>query len=1710
MRTFGTIALASGSFRQRLFCGLTILLMAGAARAAKMPVEEGTDAVPVPHFPDREHAFVWRNWPMVEVSRLAEVLGTSPENVRAIAEAMGLPAEQHISPFQAERGYISVIRRNWHLLPVEQLLTLLGWDADRLAYTLKEDDFLWVKLGFKKPRCAPLAYRPPDEAVLRRCAEIKAIMQTQFGELFQQPMQPRFQFVEDLSRPVAAFEKSESTDEPIRFLYSYFAVYGDPLLDPSLDPYPDGLLQRLANHGVNGVWLHTVLRQLAPSKEFPEFGVDHETRLANLNRLVQRAKAHGIKIYLYMNEPRSMPKEFFQNHPDIAGVSEEAFTAMCSSTPQVQSWLKDALSYVFRRVPDLGGVFTITASENLTHCCCHYNQDQCPRCSKREPAEVIAEVNRLIADGVHEGNPQAKVIVWDWGWKDEWAADLITRLPSDVYLMSVSEWSLPVNRGGVSTTVGEYSISAVGPGPRATHHWELAKQRGLKPMAKVQANCTWEISAMPWLPTMDLVAQHLDGLRRVGISDMMLSWTLGGYPSPNLQLVREFQGPDFISPEEALRRVAQARYGPEASPYILAAWSAFSRAFAEFPYHNAVVYCSPVQVGPANLLYLEPTGYQATMVGFPYDDIDRWRGPYPAEVFAGQLEKVAQGWRTGLAEFGKAIEQASASHRQTATADQGLAEAAGLHFRSVVNQARFVIARDALRSAEITAEKRSELTTQMRAILKDEIKLASRLCVLACQDARIGYEASNHYYYYPLDLVEKAINAQYLLAQLEHLSGKQSSHRTTEAPGEIVFENKGFKHVLGTDGRNRHFIDKHSGKDYCLPLQDTSFARIQIEDRQVEATSVVHEDSYLKVCFGDTGTSAVLRVETHDRYLVYEVVSLEGDDVDTLTFIDVPLATGAATNDSFATCALALNLKTNVLEIPQPATRLRAYAYRRFGFSGARVALVGCSPAELRAIMKEIVNAADDLPKSPIGGPWALDARCNHESYLIDMKGEITEEVVDQWIEMARNLGFRQIDFHTGHSMRFGDYEPNPKLYPHGAASVRAAVEKIHAAGMLAGFHTYAFFIGKDTPWVTPKPDPRLAKTALFTLSRDLTMEAGTIEVAESTANMSAATGFHVRNSATIQIDDELIVFGGVSPTPPFAFTECRRGSYGTKAATHAVGAKVHHLKECFGLFLPDGDSTLFTEVARKTADVYNSCGFDMIYLDALDGSDLVAGWQNAWHYGSKFVFELCKQLEKPALFEMSTFHHHLWYVRSRMGAWDVPARGAKPFIDMHTLVNEVSARQYLPTNLGWWGAFNWAGIQPERTFPDILEYLCGKCIGYDSSLSLLVGFSPEEYASSDNTRRLAAMIKRYEQLRQSGYFSESVKKRLRVHGDEFTLEQIEQDRWQFVPVDYLAHKVDTADSRSLDWTMHNRFRTQPVRLRIEALMSAGDDDPPDNPVLADFSNPEQFSTKQARKGVAGTLSTVSEPVRVGPVSGCLEASNNNSQISGSWIMWGKSFSPYLDLRNRGLGVWIYGDGQGEILNFQLRNPPECGGTIRDGYVPIDFTGWRYFRLIEPESQRVPHYDWPYFAERSGWPEQPHRLMSYAYPVFHIWMDYSRISSLNIWFNNLPPGKAVRCYLGPIRAIPLVSTRIKNPSVTLNDRTIIFPVELESGGYIEYQGTSACTAYDANGEPIRKVRVRGEAPRLQSGSNSCSFSCEQESMGSGRVRVTLIGRGDPI
>jgi hypothetical protein len=356
----------------------------------------------------------------------------------------------------------------------------------------------------------------------------------------------------------------------------------------------------------------------------------------------------------------------------------------------------------------------------------------------------------------------SRLIAWDWGWSDAWAAEAIARLPVDTALMSVSEWDLPIRRGGVDTTVGEYSLSAVGPGPRAKRHWALARQRGLRTAAKIQAANSWELSAVPYIPAVENAAGHAANLRSERPDGLMLGWTLGGYPSPNLEVVAEVMGSAEVTAEEAMRIVARRRFGQQAAPRVVEAWRTFSAAFREFPFHVGAVYNAPLQLGPANLLWGEPSGYHATMVGFPYDDVDAWRSVYPVDVFATQLEKVADGAERALGQLNATVPPAHREHARNLAGERQVVEAAAIHFRSVANQARFVAGRRELAGAHDAAERKARCST-LETLVEREIDLARRVYPLQQRDSRLGFEASNQYYYVPLDLVEKVLNCRDLL-----------------------------------------------------------------------------------------------------------------------------------------------------------------------------------------------------------------------------------------------------------------------------------------------------------------------------------------------------------------------------------------------------------------------------------------------------------------------------------------------------------------------------------------------------------------------------------------------------------------------------------------------------------------------------------------------------------------------------------------------------------------------------------------------------------------------------------------------------------------------------------------------------------------------------------------------------------------------------------
>ena len=676
------------------------------------------EAVELLHFPTRHQAFIFRACEYVPIEKIAEILKTSPENVRADAEAMGLP---NYDPGRSwlEKGYITIIRRMWHVLPYDQLLELLEMSESELAMIMKEEDFLDVKLS-AKPICERVLWRPLSDDEKARTAEIKSIMRS----LDLSGVKPF-----DFKYSVPSLEFCGEERFGTRMIYAFSGLYQKAFDVDSETFLPDEQLEAYQKLGINGIWTQGVLSQLA------SFPFDHsvsdgfEKRLERMRALTERLDRFGIKLYLYLNEPRYMPLSFFENNADIRGHVRGDAACLCTSAERVKDYLKDSVESLCRAVPLIGGFFTITRSENLTNCYSHTDKYKrpclCPRCKDRSVGEVISETVGCFLEGARRVSKDIKVFAWSWGW-NEYCEEIIRLLPKDIILLAQSELKVPFDIGGVQGKVVDYSMSIIGPGNQARAEWQLARECGLEVGAKVQINTTWEASTVPALPVSPSIEQHIKGLCDIGVKHLMLSWTLGGYPCRNIAAAAKY----FFESCRVLARNDGYRDAEEQ----------FVKAFSSFPFDINVLYRGPQNAGPSNLLFVKPTGYKATMTCFAYDDLESWRSIYPVDVFEAQFEKLCDLWRIGL-------DMLSADEKSEIYV---MAWAAYCLFRSSLNQIRFIRARDGGRREEAID------------LAREEREIAEKMLSLMNKNAAIGYEAANHYYFSKGQIAEKIINCHWI------------------------------------------------------------------------------------------------------------------------------------------------------------------------------------------------------------------------------------------------------------------------------------------------------------------------------------------------------------------------------------------------------------------------------------------------------------------------------------------------------------------------------------------------------------------------------------------------------------------------------------------------------------------------------------------------------------------------------------------------------------------------------------------------------------------------------------------------------------------------------------------------------------------------------------------------------------------------------------
>ena len=198
--------------------------------------------------------------------------------------------------------------------------------------------------------------------------------------------------------------------------------------------------------------------------------------------------------------------------------------------------------------------------------------------------------------------------------------------------------------------------------------------------------------------------------------------------------------------------------------------------------------------------------------------------------------------------------------------------------------------------------------------------------------------------------------------------------------------------------------------------------------------------------------------------------------------------------------------------------RYIAPAFRDGGVVGSRIALFASGAAQaLETIGK--IEVAEGLPHPMIGDSWAKMSPRGNASYLIV---DFSEDDIARAVSFAKRAGLDCV-YHSGPFSSWGHFTLHKNQFPHGWGGLKACAEVARKEGVSIGVHTLSNFITTTDAYVTPKPDPRLAKVGSSTLAADVPADA--VEISVEVPN------FFKKETClnTVVIGEELVQYKSVS-----------------------------------------------------------------------------------------------------------------------------------------------------------------------------------------------------------------------------------------------------------------------------------------------------------------------------------------------------------------------------------------------------------------------------------------------------------------------------------------------------------------------------------------------------------------------------------------------------
>ena len=612
---------------------------------------------------------------------------------------------------------------------------------------------------------------------------------------------------------------------------------------------------------------------------------------------------------------------------------------------------------------------------------------------------------------------------------------------------------------------------------------------------------------------------------------------------------------------------------------------------------------------------------------------------------------------------------------------------------------------------------------------------------------------------------------------------------SSPAAANVVIENRDVRLELSDDARIRHLVYKPTGEECLAPGADVpAFAAVDhrafVPPKVTPAKSVRREGDKLIVTFEPLVTVATFRLQITDDYLGFRLEQIGGpgsyleakawaseyneetQPFQELRMFQIPLRErgnfGSWLNvdwdDRLAVNLLATDPYGEITSEAAPDVRtLRAAIWPEVRSAPMGVALVVAPPEHLLERLGRL--------EADYGLPHGAASRQSPETRWScwEIQDPLTSANVDRIIKYAHQAGIREIQIYHGAFAKSAGHFPWRDEYPQGMQDLRAAVDRLKAAGLTVGIHIHFNKAATNDAYVTPVPDRRLNLRWHFTLAAPIGATDGKIRVLENPHEATLDEGRRI-----LRFGDELIRYRTYTTEPPYEFLDCDRGTLATAPATHDAGVIGGLLDvDNWPVWIRFDQATdIQDEMARKIGEIYRGAGFRFTYFD---GSEDVP--PPFWFNVANAQWRVYRELQPEPLFsEASHFSHFDWHMMSRSHAEDTPRpEGIKALVQQRRLREAANwALNFTRCDFGWVRLYAQSSKSSLGMQPDILEYVDSRGAGWDCPMTITALL--EDLDSNPRTPDNLEVLRRWEEARTSGWLTDVKREQLREAAPEHTL----------------------------------------------------------------------------------------------------------------------------------------------------------------------------------------------------------------------------------------------------------------------------------------------------------------------------------------------------